>query len=174
MTPPDAHPETVFHQAILGLGSNLGDRPANLDLALALVRKSPGIQSVTPSPTYETDPVGVEDQPTFLNLVAGVNTSLSPDALMELLLHIELQMGRVRITRWGPRLIDLDLLFYENETRQTPRLTLPHPRWRERSFVTFPLLDLLALKEFDRRLWDPVRHQIDQPPRGPAVRRMKD
>lgn len=147
-------------QAIIALGSNLGDRHANVSRALENLRSSPGIHSVMPSPVYETAPVGVEDQPPFLNLVAGVETGLSPEELMTLLLEIEKRLGRIRTTRWGPRTIDLDLLFFEKEERDHPKLTLPHPRWAERSFVTIPLNDLLAWPPFDGPAWDWLRERL--------------
>jgi 2-amino-4-hydroxy-6-hydroxymethyldihydropteridine diphosphokinase len=157
-----SHAKKANHQAIIALGSNLGNRRANLSLALSLLRKSPGIDGLTPSNIYETAPVGVEDQPAFLNMVAGISTSLSPENLMELLLDTEARIGRVRTTRWGPRLIDLDLIFFEDQTRQTHDLTLPHPRWSQRSFVTVPLKDILFGREYARSLWDPVREQIEK------------
>lgn len=160
------------HQAIVALGTNLGDRSAHLARALELLRTSQGISSVTPSPIYETAPVGVEDQPAFLNMVAGVTTTLTPEELMIHLLDTEQQMGRIRTTRWGPRIIDLDLLFYENETRHAPSLILPHPRWRERSFVTVPLQDLLALPDFRRPVWSPVRERLAEIPPDPEIKRV--
>lgn len=155
---------TELRQAIIALGSNIGGRQANLSRALELLEASPGIKTVILAPVYETAPVGVEDQPSFLNSVAGVETWLSPEELMNLLLEIEQALGRVRVTRWGPRIIDLDLLFFEGEERDTPDLTLPHPRWAERSFVTTPLRDLLSLPPFDSPLWDPVRKKLENPP----------
>lgn len=164
-----SHPKKKSQQAILALGSNLGDRQANLSLAQSILRQSSGIDSFTPSRIYETAPVGVEDQPHFLNMVAGINTSLSPESLLELLLDTEARLGRVRTTRWGPRLIDLDLIFVEDQTRTTPGLTLPHPRWSQRSFVMVPLKDILYTNEYARRVWDPVRAQLEKSPADPAI-----
>jgi 2-amino-4-hydroxy-6-hydroxymethyldihydropteridine diphosphokinase len=158
-------------QAIIALGSNLGNRREHLTGALQLLQEAPGIQKVTSSPVYETAPVGVEDQPPFLNMVAGVKTTLTPEALMELLLETEQQMGRVRDLRWGPRTIDLDLLFFEQEERQAPGLTLPHPRWAERSFVTIPLRDLLSHPDFRSARWDSLRERLRDLPPDDEVRR---
>jgi len=94
------------------------------------------------SSLYETAPVGVTDQPDFLNAVAAVRTGLGPEETLDALLHIENQMGRVRTQRWGPRVIDLDLLLYGGERVSLPRLTVPHPRLRERAFVLVPLAEI--------------------------------
>ena len=94
------------------------------------------------SSLYETAPVGVTDQPDFLNAVAAVQTGLGPLETLDALLHIENQMGRVRTERWGPRVIDLDLLLYGGERVSSPGLTVPHPRLRERAFVLVPLAEI--------------------------------
>lgn len=158
-------------QAIVALGSNLGDRNETLSRALSLLTEAPGITAVIPSPIYETPPVGVTNQPPFLNMVAGVETTLSPEELMALLLETEQEMGRTRTVRWGPRIIDLDLLFFEQEKRQTATLTLPHPRWAERTFVTIPLKDLLAHPAFNRPVWKPLRLCLRDVPQDPAVKK---
>jgi len=136
----------VPRPAFLGVGANLGDRPATLRAALAALRAAPGILDLEPSAIYETAPVGYTDQPAFLNLVLGVETTLTPESLLALLRATELAAGRTRANeiRWGPRTLDLDLLLYENESRATPDLTLPHPRMWDRPFVTIPLAELLS------------------------------
>lgn len=156
-------------QAIIALGSNLGDRQENLDRALEHLEQSECIQKVIPSPVYETAPVGLTEQPPFLNMVAGVETTLSPEEVLELLLQTERQMGRVRTARWGPRLIDLDLLFYEEEERHLPGLDLPHPRWAERSFVTVPLRDLLNHPAFAGSPWQTLRARLRELPPDEGV-----
>jgi len=128
--------------AYLGLGANLGDRRASIKTALRKLAVQPTIRLARVSSLYETAPVGVTDQPFFLNLVAAVRTSLSPQALLDILLHIENQMGRVRTERWGPRVIDIDLLLYGGEQIALPGLTVPHPRLRERSFALIPLAEI--------------------------------
>lgn len=122
--------------AYVGLGSNLGDRKLHLDEAVRRL----GARRV--SSYRETDPVGRTDQPKFLNAVAEVDTTLGPEALLDRLLEIERDLGRVRGERWGPRTIDLDLLLYGDRVIRTPRLTVPHPRMTERRFVLEPIAEL--------------------------------
>ena len=128
--------------AYIGLGANLGERQENLQTALRKLSDLPTMELVRVSSLYESAPVGVTDQPDFLNLVAAVRMSLAPQALLDTLLHIENQMGRVRTQRWGPRVIDLDLLLYGSEQVALPGLTVPHPRLRERAFVVVPLAEI--------------------------------
>ncbi|MFC3801756.1 2-amino-4-hydroxy-6-hydroxymethyldihydropteridine diphosphokinase [Cohnella sp. GCM10012308] len=128
--------------AYMALGANLGDRERSLAEALRRLNETPGIRVERVSGVYETDPVGYTDQPNFLNMAAALLTSLPPLELLRALLALELEMGRVRAFRWGPRVIDLDLLSYEDETFETDELTLPHPRMGERAFVLAPLRDV--------------------------------
>jgi 2-amino-4-hydroxy-6-hydroxymethyldihydropteridine diphosphokinase len=128
----------------IGLGSNLGDREANLLAALEALRSSPGVEVVAVSTFRETDPVGVVDQPRFVNAVAALETSLEPLELLARLLDVERDLGRDRRQdeRWGPRTVDLDLLLYGDDVIDRPGLTVPHPRLTERAFVVVPLLEL--------------------------------
>ena len=128
--------------AYVGLGANLGDRPANIQTALSALNSTPEIQVTQPSSLYETAPVGVTDQPDFLNMVAALRTTLPPRGLLQVFLHIENQMGRVRNLRWGPRVIDMDLLLYGDRQIHSPGLTVPHPRLRERAFALIPLAEI--------------------------------
>jgi 2-amino-4-hydroxy-6-hydroxymethyldihydropteridine diphosphokinase len=142
-------------RAYIGFGGNLGDPAATLRAAAAELGHRAGRVSET-SPVYRSVPVGVADQPRFLNAVAAVETRLSPDALLDVLLAVEAEHGRVRDVRWGPRTLDLDLLWFEGVTRDEPRLTLPHPRAHEREFVLRPLCDLapdLPLRGRPAREW---------------------
>jgi 2-amino-4-hydroxy-6-hydroxymethyldihydropteridine diphosphokinase len=127
--------------AYIGLGANLGDREANLRAALERLAE---LGPLRVSSFRETDPVGVIDQPRFVNAVAELETDLSARDLLERLLEIERQLGRVRSReeRWGPRTIDLDLLLYGDEVIDEPGLTVPHPRLAERRFVLEPLHEL--------------------------------
>ncbi|HYW29073.1 MAG TPA: 2-amino-4-hydroxy-6-hydroxymethyldihydropteridine diphosphokinase [Gaiellales bacterium] len=128
------------NRAYIGMGSNLGD---SLDLLRSATARLAGLGAVVAaSPLYETDPVGYEDQPAFLNAVVLLDTTLEPDDLLDALLAIEAEFHRERTVRWGPRTLDLDLLWYEGVTRSDERLTLPHPRAHEREFVLRPLVDL--------------------------------
>jgi len=129
-------------RSFLGLGSNLGDRLTHLRQAYRALRSSAGIHDPAPSPVYETAPVGFTEQPPFLNMVVGCNTTLAPEALLALALDIEGRLGRRRTIRWGPRVIDLDLLWYGGQEVRTAELTVPHPRLLERAFVLVPLADL--------------------------------
>lgn len=130
-------------RAYVGLGSNLGDREEHLKRSLALLGSEPGIEVVAVSRMRETDPVGVLDQPRFVNAAAALETELGPLPLLERLLAIERALGRMREgPRFGPRTIDLDLLLYGGETVDAPGLTVPHPRLGERRFVLEPLAEL--------------------------------
>ncbi len=161
-------------QAFIGVGANLGDRWATIRAALAALAATPGISALESSLVYETAPVGVTDQPVFLNLVAGVETTLSPEALLAVLLACERAAGRNREKemRWGPRTLDLDLLLFENESRHSPALTLPHPRLWDRAFVCVPLQDLVARHpRFHRPAWQDLRARLAKyvpPPVGIA------
>jgi 2-amino-4-hydroxy-6-hydroxymethyldihydropteridine diphosphokinase len=123
--------------AYVGLGANLGDREETIRAAVA---ELPDVVAV--SPLRETDPVGVTDQPQFLNGVAALETELAPRELLDVLLAVERRLGRERRERWGPRTIDLDLLLYGDEVIDEDGLKVPHPRLHERRFVLEPLADL--------------------------------
>ncbi|XEC94953.1 2-amino-4-hydroxy-6-hydroxymethyldihydropteridine diphosphokinase [Paenibacillus tarimensis] len=130
--------------AFIALGSNLGDRQIMLEKALEHLDQQPDISVIAVSALYETDPVGFTEQPAFLNMAAGLVTTLSPSMLLRKMLETERLLGRVRDRRWGPRTIDLDLLYYAGCRMDTEELTLPHPRMMERAFVLVPLSDVLA------------------------------
>ncbi|NWF53516.1 MAG: 2-amino-4-hydroxy-6-hydroxymethyldihydropteridine diphosphokinase [Syntrophaceae bacterium] len=128
--------------AYIGIGSNLGNKRGNIHRAVKALGADPGNRRVRCSPLYATEPVGKKDQDWFVNGVISLETSLSPRELLELLLGIEKKMGRVRGEKWGPRTIDLDILFYEDQILKEPDLQVPHPRLQERKFVLLPLRDL--------------------------------
>jgi len=130
----------MTHTIYLSLGSNLGDRQANLRKAIASL--PPQVQPEIQSSIYETEPWGYSDQPAFLNLVVKATTLLEPDELLKYLKNIEVAMGRQETFRFGPRLIDLDILFYNALVMETPELTIPHPRITERAFVLIPLAEI--------------------------------
>lgn len=129
-------------RAVLGLGGNLGDRTEYLHAALDALAHLPGTAVTAVSSIYETAPVGYADQPDFYNLVAVVETSLSPRALLGGCLGIEAALGRVRTFRNAPRVVDIDVLLIEGVTSSDPELTVPHPRMMERAFVLVPLREL--------------------------------
>ena len=126
------------------MGSNLGDREGTLRRAVELLEAEPGIRVAAVSSLRETDPVGYEDQPRFLNGACAVETQLEPHELLARLLAIEAALGRTRdgVPRYGPRTVDLDLLLYGQETVDEPDLTVPHPRLAERRFALEPLAEL--------------------------------
>ncbi len=124
----------------LALGSNLGDRAANLRRAFTAL--APDIQVDLVSRCYETEPAYVLDQPRFYNLVCRAQTALEPSLLLRRLKALETELGREPGRRYGPRLVDLDLLLYDDIMLETPELTLPHPRLPERAFVLVPLAEL--------------------------------
>ena len=128
----------------LGLGGNLGDRLAALTEALALLDAAPGMRRVACSSVYETEPWGVTDQPRFLNLVAGFETTLAPIDLLVACQSVEATVGRTASYRWGPRLIDVDILLYGDAVVNlaTPDLQIPHPRLHQRAFVLVPLAEI--------------------------------
>ncbi len=137
-------PEAPAHaQAFIGLGSNLGDRLANLQRAVEMLASREGIRFVKSSRVYETEPVG-PPQPDYLNAVVEIETTLEPFQFLGACLQIENEMGRVRTERWGPRVIDLDILTLGDERIDEPDLQVPHPRMHERGFVLLPLLELTA------------------------------
>jgi 2-amino-4-hydroxy-6-hydroxymethyldihydropteridine diphosphokinase len=131
-------------RAYVGLGANLGDREATIRRAVELLGAEPGIEVVAVSTLRETEPVGYADQPAFLNGAAALETDLSPRALLDRLLAVERELGRVRGLgpRFGPRTIDLDLLLYGAEVLEEPGLTVPHPRLTQRRFALEPLYEL--------------------------------
>jgi 2-amino-4-hydroxy-6-hydroxymethyldihydropteridine diphosphokinase len=128
-------------RAYVGFGGNLGDPAKTLRAAAADLGRRAGHLAAA-SPVYRSDPVGLTDQPPFLNAVAAIDTELDPDALLDVLLAVEAEHGRVRDVRWGPRTLDLDLVSFDDVMRDDPRLTLPHPRAHEREFVLRPLCDI--------------------------------
>ncbi|MFN2491937.1 MAG: 2-amino-4-hydroxy-6-hydroxymethyldihydropteridine diphosphokinase [Pyrinomonadaceae bacterium] len=133
----------TYPKGYIGLGSNLGDRAGNLLLAVRQLF-AVGIPVTRLSSVYETAPVGMTEQAAFLNMVAEVNTTsvASPEQVLGRLQRIENQLGRTRSVRMGPRTIDLDLLLYDGEQRDTEFITLPHPRLHLRRFVLTPLAEL--------------------------------
>ena len=127
---------------ILSLGSNMGDRRKTIDGAIAILEASSEITGLKRASYYETEPVGYEDQAWFLNTCVSFETSLEPLELLDLTQSIEQEFHRERTIHWGPRTLDIDIITYGNVSMDTERLTIPHPRWYLRSFVTVPLREL--------------------------------
>jgi 2-amino-4-hydroxy-6-hydroxymethyldihydropteridine diphosphokinase len=136
--------ERLVRGVFVGLGANLGDPRTTIGTALELLAREDGVDVVAMSALRETDPVGYDDQPRFLNGAAELQTRLDPRELLECLLAIERRLGRVRADgpRFGPRTIDLDLLLYGDRVIDEPGLVIPHPRLHERRFALEPLVDL--------------------------------
>ena len=128
------------HIIYLALGTNLGDRIANLRAAIEAL--SPEINVIAESKVYETPPWGYENQPAFLNMAVKGETALEPESLLKRLKQLEVQLGREQSFHWGPRLIDIDILFYDNLILKSESLIIPHPRLHERAFVLVPLTDI--------------------------------
>lgn len=129
-------------EAALGLGSNLGDRKAHLLGAVRALETWGGIRVMAVSSLWETPPWGIEDQPHFLNACVLIETSLAPLEVLETCLAIERDHGRERSLRWGPRTLDMDVLYYDDVEMAEGRLILPHPRMLLRSFVLAPLAEI--------------------------------
>ncbi|GAB4300328.1 MAG: 2-amino-4-hydroxy-6-hydroxymethyldihydropteridine diphosphokinase [Thiohalomonadaceae bacterium] len=129
-------------RAYIGLGSNLEHPTEQLRRALDALAQLPQTRLAGCSRFYRSVPLGPQDQPDYVNAVAAIDTELAPEALLDALQAVETAQGRVRLRRWGPRTLDLDVLLYGNEVLATPRLTVPHPGLAERSFVLHPLAEL--------------------------------
>jgi 2-amino-4-hydroxy-6-hydroxymethyldihydropteridine diphosphokinase len=127
---------------VLALGSNLGDRLANLQGGVDALAAGPGLRHVAVSPVYQTAPVGGPDQPDYLNAVLVAATTLPARAILDRGHAAEAALRRVRTVRWGPRTLDVDIIVYGDEISDDPELTLPHPRAHERAFVLAPWHDL--------------------------------
>ena len=129
------------HEVFIGIGSNLGRREENCERAIALMNEA-GVRVTDRSSKYETEPWGVKDQPPFINMAVRAETELDPSALLRVLKGIEKTMGRKPAVRWGPRVIDLDILIYDDISWDTPELKIPHPLMLEREFVMEPLVEI--------------------------------
>ena len=128
------------HTVFIALGTNLGNRLANLQAAIQSM--PPEVIVLAESHIYETPPWGYKDQPAFLNMVIKAETELEPEQLLQYLKELETELGREQSFHWGPRLIDLDILFYDDLVLDSPPLIIPHPRLHERAFVLVPLMEL--------------------------------
>lgn len=131
-------------QAFVALGANIGDPAATIRSAFAALDQLDGVRLRRASSLYRTAPVGLKQQPDFINAVAEVETELAPHALLSALLALEARFGRIRDRKNGPRTLDLDLLLYDGLTLNTPDLVLPHPRLHLRAFVLVPLTEIAS------------------------------
>ncbi len=134
--------EANWVMAYLGLGANLGDRQETIRHALQELGALPTMEVVAVSSLYQTAPVGITEQPDFLNAALSIRTTSTPRELLTQILQLERQLGRVRTVRWGPRTIDIDILAFGSVTIDEPGLTIPHPRLGERAFALLPLAEI--------------------------------
>jgi 2-amino-4-hydroxy-6-hydroxymethyldihydropteridine diphosphokinase len=130
-----------MHKAFIALGSNLGDKRKNIEIAIEKIKEK-GIKILKVSSIIETEPYGYKDQDSFLNAVCLVETSLDAFSLLRVLLNIEEEMGRKRIFKWGPRNIDLDIIFYDDLVIESEELIIPHPDAHNRTFVMGPISEI--------------------------------
>lgn len=151
----------MISKVYIALGANLGDRAANLELAVEHISKLPGTRISAISKVYETDPVGYTEQGRFLNMVIEINTSIEPLILLRELLNIEKLLKRTRDIHWGPRTIDIDILLYGDREINLPDLIIPHPRMFERAFVLVPLRDVYPEREIKGRDIDELISKCD-------------
>ncbi len=132
-----------WHTAFIGVGSNLGDKLENCRRAIVELTSDEAIRLIAQSSKYRTEPVDYEDQDWFVNYVVKIKTVLDPLSLLQVLKSIEHRAGRKRDTvRFGPRVLDLDIIFYEDVVMHTPQLSIPHPRMHKRRFVLRPVCDI--------------------------------
>ncbi len=134
-----------MHTAYIGIGANLGNREENCELAIKFLIKN-GITVTKRSSMLETEPWGVKEQPNFINMALEIKTSLKPDELLHFLKNIEIEVGRLPTAHWGPRVIDLDILLYDDIILKTSELEIPHPGISEREFVLKPLAEIASDK----------------------------
>ena len=153
--------------AWIAMGGNMGDREAAFSAAFAALGADPAIRPTRGSAVYETDPVGPGPQENYWNAVLEIETDLDPRELLARCQQVETALGRVRAERWGPRIIDLDILLFGEETVGEPGLTVPHPRLHERAFVLRPLADLVPDRVVRGRS---VADWLADCPRGGIVR----
>jgi 2-amino-4-hydroxy-6-hydroxymethyldihydropteridine diphosphokinase len=133
-----------MHRVMVGLGSNLGDRLGFLQKAVGQLERTPGVSIISISSVYETEPVGVKNQPHFLNAAAELSCLMSASQVYERLKEIERSIGRTIGERWGPREIDLDLLYFDDAVIETPSFIVPHRETSNRRFVLVPLSEIAA------------------------------
>jgi 2-amino-4-hydroxy-6-hydroxymethyldihydropteridine diphosphokinase len=159
----------VGNTAFIALGSNMGNRYDYLLKAVQLLKSNSKVQLVNYSSIYETDPVGYEDQDLFLNMVIEIKTDYKALELLDHCLQIELELGRKRDIRWGPRTLDIDILTFNQENIETEKLIVPHPRMIERAFVMIPLLEIhrdISVPGLER----PLKSYLNELPNKEGVR----
>jgi len=159
----------MTHRALIGIGSNIGLAAENCEKAIALIKKS--ISVTAQSSLYESEPVGKADQDWFVNAAIEVQTTLIPEELLQLLLDIEQQLGRTRKEKWGPRIIDLDILDYEGLIMDSKVLILPHPEMTQRRFVLEPLSEIAGetIHPLEKKM---ISELLKELPKTPVVKKI--
>lgn len=149
------------YDAILGLGSNVGDKVVNIRQAIALLGEPGDVRIINSSRIYRTPPWGAMDQDWFANACVAIATALTPRALLQRCRDVESKMHRVRAKKWGPRVIDVDILTYRDETVREPDLVVPHPLIAERAFVLIPLAEIAPGLAIEGRTIDEMIGAVD-------------
>jgi len=150
-----------MHKVYLSLGSNIGDKVDYLDKAVDILRKNALIHKLNVSSYYQTDPVGYEDQDVFVNIAIGLETDLSPYEMLDVCQSIEEDLNRVRLIRWGPRTIDVDIILFDEIRMEEELLTIPHPRMHERAFVLVPIKEIACDLMINGRHIDELLDALD-------------
>ncbi|MCA1066553.1 2-amino-4-hydroxy-6-hydroxymethyldihydropteridine diphosphokinase [Rossellomorea sp. AcN35-11] len=161
-----------MNTAYISLGSNIGTREGYLEKAINILGSHGKIEVTKRSSIYETDPVGFTEQGEFLNMVIEIRTSLSPETLLHQCLQVEVDLGREREFKWGPRIIDLDILLYDDKMIESENLLIPHPRMQERAFVLVPLIEVAPNLEHPS-IHAPLVDFLDEIPDKEGVRLWK-
>lgn len=159
-----------MNKSYLGLGTNMGDRLNYISEALKILNSNPNINITKKSKLYETKAWGYKDQADFLNMCVEIKTSLNPNELLKACQGVEIDLNRERIIRWGPRTIDVDILFFNDIIVQEENLEIPHPRIKERAFVLIPLIDLndklkidnISINEYLKSLTTEEREEVKE------------
>ena len=159
------------HRALIGVGSNIGLAAQNCKKAIALVNKSESVNVTAQSSLYESQPVGKTNQPWFVNSTIEVYTKLGPEELLQYLLNIEQEFGRIRKEKWGARIIDLDILEFEGLIIDSKTLTLPHPEMTQRRFVLEPLSEIAGetIHPLKKKM---ISELLEELPKTPMVKKI--
>jgi 2-amino-4-hydroxy-6-hydroxymethyldihydropteridine diphosphokinase len=162
----------MTHRALIGIGSNIGLAAKNCEKAIALINKPESINVTAQSSLYESEPVGEVNQAWFVNAAIEVHTTLAPEKLLQLLLKIEQDFGRTRKEKWGPRIIDLDILDYEGIIMDSKILTLPHPEMTQRRFVLEPLSEIAGetIHPLEKKI---ISDLLKELPKIPVVKKIQ-
>ena len=158
-----------MNKVFLSIGTNIGERAANLQQAVGHLIAKSGIEVKAVSSIYETAAVGYTEQADFLNIAVYVETTLNAHEMLTACQSIENELGRVREFRWGPRIIDLDILLYNHENIETEHLTVPHPRMYERAFVLVPLVELAQQEPVMTKQASAILTSMDMQKEGVAL-----